>query len=257
MNDRPQTNLQLLNALRGAGYTDAEVEQIKKAYDFVARQFAVWFRASGKPFIAHLVGTAGILCALRARAPVIAAGLGHALYAQGELPGGVPGATGSMRARVRRALGAETEDLIARYAALEWNTAALPGLRARLLDMSPTEREVVLIRLANELDDHLDLEALYCGNAEARLRRIGKGLRIAADMARDLNAGTLAASLDCALDATLATELPSGLRTDRAASFSLVPASAIRRRSNKVWRFAGRAVNKGLGILGRISRIPG
>jgi (p)ppGpp synthase/HD superfamily hydrolase len=256
MNDRPQTNLQLLNALRGAGYTDADVAQIKRAYDFVARQFAVWFRASGKPFIAHLVGTAGILGALRARAPVIAAGLGHALYAQGELPRGVPGPTGSMRARVRRALGTETEDLIARYAALEWSTAALPALRARIPEMSATDREVVLIRLANELDDHLDLEALYCGNAEARRTRIGKGLRIAADMARDLNAATLAASLERALDATLATELPSALRTERAASFSIAPASPIRRQSTKAWRLAGRAVNKGLRLLGRRPRSP-
>ena len=256
MNDRPQTNLQLLNALRGAGYTDAEVAQIKNVYDFVAPRFAVWFRASGKPFIAHLVGTAGILCAVRARAPVIAAGLGHALYAQGELPRGVPGPTGPMRARVRRVLGAETEDLIARYATLEWSTAVLPSLRARLPDMSATDREVVLIRLANELDDHLDLEALYCGNAEARLRRIGKGLRIAADMARDLNAGALAANLERTLDATLATEVPNALRTERAASFSIAPVSTVRRESVKAWRLAGRALNKGLRLLSRRPRIP-
>jgi (p)ppGpp synthase/HD superfamily hydrolase len=256
VNDRPQTNLQLLNALRGAGYRDAEVAQIKSAYDFVARQFAVWFRASGKPFIAHLVGTAGILCAMRARAPVIAAGLGHALYAQGELPRGLPGPTRSMRTRVRRALGAETEDLIARYTDLEWSTAALPDLRARLPKMSPTDREVVLIRLANELDDHLDLEALYCGNAEARRRRIGGGVRIAAEMARDLGAPALAASLDRALDATLATELPSALRTDSASSFSIAPASAIRRQSVKAWRLPGRAISKCLRLLGRIPRIP-
>jgi (p)ppGpp synthase/HD superfamily hydrolase len=178
MDDRPQTNLQLLNQLRRAGYADADVARVKSAYDFVAAYFSGWFRASGKPFLAHLVGTAGILCAAGARPAVIVAGLSHAIYGPGELPARAGGATRAMRKRVREALGAEGEDLIARYAALEWSVSALVNLRVRLPTMSAAERDVVLIRLANELDDHLDLAPLYCANAEERRRKIDAGLRI-------------------------------------------------------------------------------
>jgi len=236
MDDRPQTNLQLLNQLRSAGYSPEDVAQIKVAYDFVAHQFAPWFRASGKPFIAHLVGTAGVLGACRARTPVVAAGLAHALYGLGELPGGVPGMTPGMRAKVRWVLGIEAEDLVARYANFEWTAAGLATLRDRLPALAPADRDVVLIRLANELDDHLDLAALYSGNAEARRRRIGAGLGVAVDIARDLGALELASSLDRAFRVTLTTDLPNVLRTAHAASYSLMPPSAMRRQWVKIRR---------------------
>jgi len=194
MDDRPQTNLQLLNRLRRGGYPDGDVAQIKVAYDYVAGKFAGWFRASGKPFLAHLVGTAGILAAVRARAAVVAAGLSHALYAQGEQAAGAPGLTRAMRAEVRRALGAETEDRVARYAMLEWNVRALAALRDRLPALATADREVVLIRLANELDDHLDLAVLCCGNAEDRRGKISAGLRLASEIARDLGVPELGAA---------------------------------------------------------------
>src|SRR2546426_667550 len=78
-----------------------------------------WFRASGNPVVAHLVGTAGILAAVRARTPVVAAGLSHSVYALGDLPAGSPGMSGTAREEVRGALGVEAEDLAARYEALE------------------------------------------------------------------------------------------------------------------------------------------
>lgn len=250
MDERPQTNLQLLNQLRRDGYPDGDVAQIKAVYDYVACQFSGWFRASGKPFLAHLVGTAGILVGVRARTAVIAAGLSHAVYEQGELVAGGPSLTRAMRAEVRRALGAEAEDRVARYAMLEWNVRALAALRERLPALAPADREVVLIRLANELDDHLDLGALYCGNAEHRRGRIGAGLRLAGDLARDLGVPELGASLDRAFDATLSTELPGALRTDRATSFSVSPAPTWLRASAWLRHVVAGLARKGVGPRG-------
>jgi (p)ppGpp synthase/HD superfamily hydrolase len=239
MDDRPQTNLQLLNQLRGAGYPDDDVTRIKKAYDFVSWYFAGWFRASGKPFVAHLVGTAGILAAIRARTPVVAAGLSHSVYALGELPAGSPGAARPAREEVRRALGVEAEDLVARYEALEWNARTLPSLRDRLPGLPLADREVVLIRLANELDDHLDLGVLYCANAEERRQEIGSGLRLAVEIARDLAFPQLAATLDRAFEATLSAQLPCALRTDHSASFSMLATLGSSRRAARLRRIVG------------------
>jgi (p)ppGpp synthase/HD superfamily hydrolase len=244
VDDPPQTNLQLFNALRAAGYDDGDVARIKAAHDFVSPLFAGWFRASGKPFIAHLIGTAGTLAALRARPPVVAAGLGHAIYTQGELPAATARSPRLMRARVRRALGDEAEDLIARYSALEWSAPALPGLRDRLGALGAADREVVLIRLANELDDHLDLAALYCANADARRRQIDSGLRLSVVIAEELGCSELAARLERAFDLTLGASVPDALRTSRAASFAVRPVPMWRRRAAWLRRIAAGAARR-------------
>jgi len=249
LDDRSQTNLQLLNRLRGAGYPDSDVTRIKKAYDFVSRYFAGWFRASGKPFVAHLVGTAGILAAVRARTPVVAAGLSHSVYALGDLPAGSPGMSGTAREEVRGALGVEAEDLLARYEALEWNARTLPTLRGRLPGLALADREVVLIRLANELDDHLDLGVMYCANAEERRHAIRSGLRHAVEIARDLGFPSLAASLDRAFEATLSAQLPSALRTDHPASFSMLATSRRPRRGARLRRIAAGVKRRGAAWL--------
>jgi (p)ppGpp synthase/HD superfamily hydrolase len=251
VDDRPQTNLQLLNQLRRAGYAADDVERIKAACDFVSGHFAGWFRGSGKPFIAHLVGTAGILVAVRARAPVVTAGLSHAVYQLGELPAGTPGISRAMRARVQRVLGTEAEALVARYAALEWNVRALPALRARLCTLSPADRDVVLIRLANELDDHLDLAVLYCANAEDRRRNITAGLRLAVEIAKELGFPELASSLDRTFDATLTAQIPSALRTNHPVSFLEPPPSPWRGRPARLHRIFAGLGRRGARLLGR------
>jgi len=251
VDDPPQTNLQLFAALCAAGYGDGDVERIKAAHDFVSAHFAGWFRASGKPFIAHLIGTAGVLAALRARTPVIAAGLGHAIYAQGELPAASARSLRLMRARVRRALGDEVEALIARYDAFQWRAAELPALRGRLGALSPADREVVLMRLANELDDHWDLAALHCANADARRRAIDAGLRLSVDIARDLGQPELASRLERAFDLTLAATVPDALRTGHRSSFAVRPPTSWRRGSAWLRRIAGAAARRGVALLAK------
>jgi (p)ppGpp synthase/HD superfamily hydrolase len=251
VDDRPQTNLQLLNQLRHTGYPADDVERVKAAYDFVSGQFAGWFRGSGKPFLAHLVGTAGILGAVRARTPVVLAGLSHAVYQLGELPAGAPGMSHARRAQVQRVLGTEAEDLVARYAALEWNVRSLPALRARLPALSPADRDVVLMRLANELDDHLDLAVLYCANAEDRRRRIGAGLRLVVEIAKELGFPELASSLDRAFDATLTARIPSALRTQHPVSFSVATPSLSWRRSARLRQIFAGLRRRSARLLGR------
>jgi len=107
------------------------------------------------------VGTASVLVSLRARNPVVIPGLLHAVYTHGEFGHGWTGMSDAKRATIRQEVGEEIEDLIARYTRLTWMPNTIPGIRARLDAMSPLERDVLLVRLANELEDHLDLGILY------------------------------------------------------------------------------------------------
>ena len=92
-----QTNLQLYAQMLRAAYPETDVDRVRAAYEFALPLFAGAYRGSGKPFIAHLVGTASILVSIRARMPVVVAGLLHAVYASGEFGNGWRGDRDSRR----------------------------------------------------------------------------------------------------------------------------------------------------------------
>jgi hypothetical protein len=129
------------------------------------------------------------------------------------------------------------EDLVARYTAFDWNRNTIPSIRNRVGSLTATERDVLVIRLANELEDHLDFGVLYCGNGEKRREYIRSPLNQSVDMARMLGLDALAAELDRAFAATLAAELPAALRNPHDYTFVQPPASHSPRPKVAVRRF--------------------
>jgi (p)ppGpp synthase/HD superfamily hydrolase len=221
----PQTNLQLYAQLVDLGYSEADLATVARSYELSMALFPGTYRASGKPFLAHLVGTAGIIATLRARAPVVATGLLHAAYTHGEFGNGWLGVSNAKRARVRAAVGPEIEDLVARYTALRWAPATIPAIRARLDAMTGLERDVLLVRLANELEDHLDLGILYPGDVPRRLRFMREDLPAAVEMAERLGYPELAESLTAAFDQIERAAISPALQRTEAESFRLPFAS--------------------------------
>lgn len=221
----PQTNLQLYAQLVDLGYSEADLATVARSYELSMNLFPGTYRGSGKPFLAHLAGTAGIVATLRARAALVATGLLHAAYTHGEFGNGWRGVSDAKRARVRAAVGPEIEDLVARYTALRWTPASIPAIRARLDAMTALERDVLLVRLANELEDHLDLGILYLGDAPRRLRFMREDLPAAVEMARRLGHPGLAESLTAAFDQIERAAISPVLRRSDAESFRLPFAS--------------------------------
>ena len=221
----PQTNLQLYAQLVDLGYSEADLATVARSYELSMTLFPGTYRGSGKPFLAHLAGTAGIVATLRGRAALVATGLLHAAYTHGEFGNGWRGVSDAKRARVRAAVGPEIEDLVARYTALRWAPASIPAIRARLDAMTALERDVLLVRLANELEDHLDLGILYLGDAPRRLRFMREDLPAAVEMARRLGHPGLAESLTAAFDQIERAAISPVLRRSDAESFRLPLAS--------------------------------
>ena len=145
--------------------------------------------------------------------------------------------TGARRERVRQAVGPEVEELIARYTRFDWNKNTIPTIRERVETLTPIEREVLVIRLANELEDHLDFGVLYCGNGEKRRDYIRSPLNQSVDMANKLGLTELAAELDAAFTATLNATLPDTLRNANDYTFVQPPASHSPRFKIAVGRF--------------------
>jgi (p)ppGpp synthase/HD superfamily hydrolase len=207
-----QTNLQLYAQLRRANADESDLALMRKGYDLAMHLCPASFRGSGKPLLAHLVGTASILASLGRPARVVTAGLLHAVYVFGDFGDASRGSGEARRAAVRQAVGADVEELVYHYTHFEWNAKTIPGIRARVSTISPAEREVLVIRLANELEDHLDCGVLYCGNGEQRRAYIRSPLNQSVDMARALRETRLADALDEAFQETLQAELPVALR---------------------------------------------
>lgn len=224
-----QTNIQLYNQMRRAGYDERDQQSVREAYDLATRLFTAKFRGSGKPLLAHLVGTASILCELRTRETLLSAAVVHAAYIFGEFGDGRPGMTPARREVVRRVVGSETEDLVARYHRLEWQPATVAAVYARLDSLSGDEREVLLVRLANELEDHLDLGVLYCRNASKRRDVIESSLRLCIEMAARIGQPSLAAELERVFDEVRASDVPDILRHPRDYTYLLAPASMMPR----------------------------
>ena len=170
MRSYAQTNIQLYNQLKSKQYAATfDLERIQIAYGLAVELFAGRFRANGKSFLAHLIGTASILSANDAAPKVIAAGLLHAAYPQGRFSDPRPGITPAKRIKVRSVVGPEVENLIAEYATFPWNRNSIPLLLTRDELLDATKRNLASLRLANELEDHLDLEMAYCEKTKSYL----------------------------------------------------------------------------------------
>jgi len=117
------------------------------------------------------------------------------------------------------------EDLVSRYTSLRWQADTIPKIHERLEALDSRERDVLLVRLANELEDHLDLGALYCADAARRRDRVSASLHLCVDMAKRLGFPKLASALAQAFTETLSADVPMALRRGDSGSFVVAPAS--------------------------------
>jgi hypothetical protein len=248
-----QTNIQLFNQLHRAGYTADELQVVRTAYELAMRLFAGQFRASGKTFIAHLVGTASVLGSLRVGASLIAAGLLHAAYQRGDFGDRVAGITDAKRDRLRAdfpfggdgRVGAEVEAYIARYQSFPWGSKYICSYHRDLNTMSGLDREVLLMRLANELEEYLDLGVLYHGDEARRgLNCLDGNGRTLIAMAEQLGFPALGASLADAITEVANADFNPALRglDARNKSFVLAPLSYQRIVEGLAARLEGAAV---------------
>jgi (p)ppGpp synthase/HD superfamily hydrolase len=168
MHNYAQNNLQLYNELLQQSYPIEDLVRIRATYELATKLMPGHIRPNGKAMEAHLAGTASILARHQAPLNLVLVGLIHAAYSVGDFGGLTkPGANARRRVLVP-VIGEEAENLLASYSNLSWTSPAILEYAQNLEKRTPLEKETIIIRLANELEDNLDLGVLFCVNREAR-----------------------------------------------------------------------------------------
>lgn len=172
-----------------------------RAYQLAIKLFTGRYRANGKVFLAHLVGTASVLAHFKAPQPVVLAGLLHAAYLQGEFGNGKPGVTAGRRKLVLQHVSPEVNALLEGYSKLRWKPGYLAEIAPVAADLPADQQTLLFMRIANALEDQTDLAAHY---STKRLRDRGSEKsrdEWAVDIARNLGHHELANALAAELNA--------------------------------------------------------
>lgn len=214
----PQLSNQAL--LQGFGETDLEL--LKCAYEHSEVMFDGYYRAQGEPFICHLVRVASIVLSEGQSLEVAVASLLHAAYLTGQFQDGRSGkATPEHRAEIRQSIGAEAEELIFEYDRTTWHCSEAIEEHLRTLDFYDVkQRRVLIMRLADQLDDYLDLGMIYRGRVDVRERVESYGWK-AVELAKALGLLKLAEELQGSYEEHLNCQVPKNAIRDRAEFYEL------------------------------------
>ena len=142
-----QTNLELYAQVIARGSDQSQRRRLARAYHHALHQVFPLARGSGKPFIAHLVGTASLVLQSGCPDDWVIAALLHAVY-QRRVPHSDGLAPESRRPIITEAFGPGVDDLVHRYT--EFESQDLSVMTAAELRANA---DVVTLRLADELED--------------------------------------------------------------------------------------------------------
>ena len=261
MDSRAQTIGQLFVQVHQAGAAAAELALLRDAYLLGMQLYSGLFSGSGKTTLAHELGTASLAHRHGAGFDMIVAGMLHGAYIVGDWGHYRIRITGKKRAQLRSVIGASAEAYVYEYTQLARDTESIARLASRVGDLSARERDVIFLRLVEELDRLLDYGAILCfRQAEAMKAWLREQRDHLCRLAEQLGHPVLSSELAQAIDMTLAAELPAeflGLAFPGDASFRVVPRSYRRRRNLRAYqRLAGYARRIERELRRRMSMAP-
>lgn len=232
-----QTNLQLFNQLCRAQWPAPNLERVRATYELAMFLFSGQYRATGKPFLAHLVGTASILATLDQSPAVVAAGLIHAAFDFGDFGDGVRGVTPAHRQVLAECAGEDAAALVAVYHRRSRAEALERGAEQRSGSHSAADRAVLLMRLADTIEEFADGGAHYVPARRALLQNACREDVGAQSLAaiRQLGFSAFARDLEELLAESQHNAPPAVLIGQRRASYLIPPASLCERPSIR-WR---------------------
>ena len=163
---------------------------------------------------------------------IVIAGMLHAAYASGEFGDGARGITNTKRAQLKRTFGQKVEEYVYRYTL--WPEEDKPSTSAAdyVNVLTSLEKDVLLIRLANQLEEYVDLGMLYSDHGR-QSKYVSDENYIFVEVAQVLGFPSLAAELKVVFDEVFSTKIPPILAniTEHSGSYLLPPKTHQKRFS--------------------------
>jgi len=211
-----QTNIQLYHQCMDLEYEDWELAVVRDAYQRAQVWFNGLYRGCGRPFLAHLVGTASILARHGASATLVAAGMLHSVYDFGELDIQEKGITDRKRKYVARMTNPEVEALLYQYANMDWSGTDTAAMEKNLDVMPLPLARVLLMRMANDLEERHDRSLAFSSKGDSALE---PWLALFKAVAERLGADTLYEELEEAFMRNQDFEAPAVLHGGKTGSY--------------------------------------
>jgi hypothetical protein len=148
------------------------------------------------------------------------------------------------------------EEYVARYERLLWAPQSIPVIHGTLDGLSPVDRDVLLMRLANELEHELDLGGLYFARSEKEQSRHQRDIErhgpILMEMSERLGISSLSAEMEPVFKAITTAQLPvMPLIQGKKVTYSIAPQSYCERLSVTFCRTLLSGCRWGAGIVDR------
>lgn len=228
-----QTFPQLLLQLHDGGCDGDRLRRVTDANLFAMQLYSGLFAGSGKSTLAHEIGTASLMLRHGGSFDLILAAMVHGAYLVGDWGQYRLRITASKRQALRSVVGPRAELYVYEFTRQAWDAESIAVLARRAGELAEVERDVIFLRLVEELERLLDYGAIICfRHAEpmkAWLRQCRNDL---CEMAEKVGCPVLATELAAAIDSTLAAELPAeimGLAFPGPIAFRTVPRSYRKR----------------------------
>jgi nucleoside-diphosphate-sugar epimerase len=241
---------QLVHQAIAAGLDEQDLRGLRDVFAVAQRYFDGLYRAGGQPFICHMVRTASIVLAEGQPLPLVEAALVHATYDAHRYEHSTrPWPGPLLRKRLRRDVGIDVEQIVWAFHEADWERIGAPEVQLRELPRaSSMVRSALALRVANDLENHMDLALVYRTGRRFRERIESDGSTIV-QVASRLGMTTLAEELSAVFKESLEETLPGAVRWDRSRGYELPLGTTS--RTSRVRRFTGRVR---LGVRRRLER---
>jgi HD domain len=232
------------------GWSDDDNARARAAIDAAIELHAGQFRATGRPFLNHVIGTASILADSGSETDLTIAAILHGAYELGTFPDGGLGMTSSNRRWISAHAGEDVEALVAAYSRFNPTREIIESFGVRSVPLGDQDRRMLAMRTANEIDDQLDGESTLTPKGSGWLLS-RDGVNALSDAAGRAGLSELADGLRAARQHAEALEVSPAFRTDKLEAY-LVPHPIARFGDIPWWRLASHSARRARSLPGRI-----
>jgi (p)ppGpp synthase/HD superfamily hydrolase len=205
---------QLMNQAAASALSQADLLRLRQAFDFSQLVANGFYRAQGIPLLNHLVRTASIVLSQTSSIDAVITALLHASFVIDQFEGSTKSHNQEVKQKdIEKVFGSKASHLLLAYGKMGWyGKKEVRHYIDTHLTLTDEVRVLLLIRLANELEDHMDFAMAYTQPSRIARRSLAYGTDCV-DLARVLGFDSIANMLETILIEQKAIEVSAQLRS--------------------------------------------